>query len=219
MATVIYIVRHGESEGNRHERFLGHTDLPLTDRGRRQAALAGAYLKEKKISFDRVFASPLCRAYETAEIVAGAVGYAAPPLPLPGMMEIAAGKWENREYAALMREFPHSYGELWRHHIGLAAADGGETVRSLAERAMRTVFSVAAENEGKTVLIGTHATPLRAVETYARGLPVAEMERVPFAPNASLSAYCMEAGGTVQSLFYAFCDYLGAEATFFPSTV
>lgn len=220
MSTLIYIVRHGESEGNRADLFLGHTDLPLTEKGRVQAALAGGYAKEKRLSFDKVYASPLCRAYETAEIIGRAAGYTAPPVPLPGMREIDAGLWENRFFDDLIRDFPHSYGEVWRHHIGLATADGGESVRALSDRVCETLFAVAAENEGKVLLIGTHATPLRAIQTYAEGLAAEEMEKVKWPSNASLSVYRVEAAEKrVECLCYSFSDYLGQAATYLPPTV
>jgi probable phosphoglycerate mutase len=45
MKTVIYLVRHGQSEGNLYDQFMGHTDTPLTDLGLRQAELAAVYME------------------------------------------------------------------------------------------------------------------------------------------------------------------------------
>ncbi len=64
-------LRHGESVGNAEERFQGQADFPLTEKGRRQTlALADRWLKERK-KFDLVLTSPLSRAKETAELIAG----------------------------------------------------------------------------------------------------------------------------------------------------
>ena len=64
-------LRHGESVGNAEERFQGQSDFPLTETGREQArALADRWLKEG-MKFDLVVTSPLSRAKETAEIIAG----------------------------------------------------------------------------------------------------------------------------------------------------
>ena len=60
--TTLYIVRHGQSVANLEERFAGHSDFPLTDLGRRQAACAAAYLKEH-VRLDAVYASDLSRAW------------------------------------------------------------------------------------------------------------------------------------------------------------
>lgn len=218
MSTVVYIIRHGESEGNRRKAFLGHTDLPLTQKGREQASLAGGYLDQLGMTFDRVYASPLCRAYETAVIAASATGYTADPTPVTGLQEINAGEWENRSFTELMQAYPDTYGALWIPHIGLAQADGGESVAALSERVIASVLRLAEENPGRRLLIGTHATPLRAIETAARGLAVSQMEQVPWALNASLSAYHIRTG-RILPLFYSLSSYLGDTATFFPKTV
>ena len=66
----IIFLRHGESVGNAQSRWQGQADFPLTDKGREQAqALADRWLVEGK-KFKRIFASPLERARETAEIIA-----------------------------------------------------------------------------------------------------------------------------------------------------
>ena len=66
-------LRHGESVGNAESRRQGQMDYPLNDTGRAQArALAERWLREK-MTFDKIFASPLARARETAEILAEAL--------------------------------------------------------------------------------------------------------------------------------------------------
>ncbi len=62
-----YFLRHGETDWNKQGLMQGHTDIPLNDTGRAQAEAAVAALSRVKI--DRIVASPLVRAYETAEIV------------------------------------------------------------------------------------------------------------------------------------------------------
>lgn len=62
----VYVVRHGESAWNVTRQWSGWTDCPLTEKGRADAAKAGEFLKS--VSFDRVYASDLSRARETAEI-------------------------------------------------------------------------------------------------------------------------------------------------------
>lgn len=62
----VYVIRHGESEMNKQKVWSGQLDTPLTDKGREDATLAREYLKG--VSFDKVYASDLCRATETAKI-------------------------------------------------------------------------------------------------------------------------------------------------------
>ena len=76
MATLLIFVRHGESEGNKAERFNGHSDFKLTEKGRQQAQKTAEYLDKYKI--DKVYSSDLKRAlqdrfgvsYSTADRIA-----------------------------------------------------------------------------------------------------------------------------------------------------
>ena len=74
-ASVLYLVRHGQSEWNRLGRIQGRTESPLTDHGREQAAALGRMLREvlPDLAID-IVASPLGRAHETATIIAGELG-------------------------------------------------------------------------------------------------------------------------------------------------
>ena len=68
MPTTVVLVRHGETDWNRDNRFQGHADIPLNDAGRAQARALGLELEGE--AFRAVYSSPLLRAYETAEILA-----------------------------------------------------------------------------------------------------------------------------------------------------
>jgi 2,3-bisphosphoglycerate-dependent phosphoglycerate mutase len=68
----ITLLRHAESQGNYEGRHQGQADFFLTDTGRLQARLLMERWQAEKKSFDLVISSPLARARETAEIIAGA---------------------------------------------------------------------------------------------------------------------------------------------------
>jgi 2,3-bisphosphoglycerate-dependent phosphoglycerate mutase len=65
----LVLLRHGESTWNRENRFTGWIDVPLSKKGKQEAAAAAAALKKKEFSFDIAFSSVLKRAYDTLEIV------------------------------------------------------------------------------------------------------------------------------------------------------
>ncbi len=71
----LLLVRHGESEGNVRGLIQGQRDEPLTDHGRRQAAAVAERLRADG-GADRLVASPLARAFATAEAIGEAVGLA-----------------------------------------------------------------------------------------------------------------------------------------------
>ena len=71
--TRIILIRHGQSIANFIGKFAGHSDFDLTELGHRQAELAAGYLlKNEKI--DKIYASDLLRAYNTAVPTAKALG-------------------------------------------------------------------------------------------------------------------------------------------------
>lgn len=64
---MIYIVRHGQTDWNLEGRYQGRTDIDLNETGIKQAEKIRQELKSVK--FDKVFSSPLKRAYKTAQII------------------------------------------------------------------------------------------------------------------------------------------------------
>ena len=71
----IYLLRHGETDWNLAGRLQGRTDIPLNEKGRKQMQHAGEILKRSAVRLDQILVSPLSRARESAEIVAGGSGY------------------------------------------------------------------------------------------------------------------------------------------------
>lgn len=71
--TKIYIVRHGQDQDNANDLLNGHRDTSLTKIGLEQANQIAQKIKDSNLSFDKVYSSPLQRAYKTAEIIADAI--------------------------------------------------------------------------------------------------------------------------------------------------
>ena len=89
--TTLLLVRHGETDWNAEGKLQGHTDRPLNDYGRRQAQILADRLAKEKI--DAVYASDLCRARETAEILGERLGLAVGVDP--DLREKNWGSWEG----------------------------------------------------------------------------------------------------------------------------
>lgn len=208
MQTIIYMIRHGESVGNQKRDFLGFTDLPITEKGEAQALAAARYLASIGFAPDAVYASPLCRAYRTTELALSLID-APTPIPVDGLREIYGGQWEGVNIAALDERFPDDR-EVWTNDIGHACPTGGEAVKELYGRVVSTVLSIARENLGRVVFIGSHATPIRAVETYARGRSADLMRDVPWPTNASLSVYRFD-GERLFPVSYSYDEFMKGE--------
>ncbi len=188
--TTILLVRHGESQANRRNLFAGHLDIALEARGVLQAEKTAQFIKES-YSVDRVYASDLQRARKTGEAIAAAVG-----LPLEtdaSLREICAGAWEGVSFDELEKDFAADW-HVWRTDLGQSRCTGGESVAELGERIMTAVTCIAEKNEGKTVVIATHATPIRAMQCLVETGDIGNMKTYDWVSNASVSEFFYEAG-------------------------
>ena len=102
---IIYITRHGETEWNAEGRIQGHTDVPLSERGREQAQMLARRLAGVRI--DAAYSSDLSRAAETARV---ALGERDVPLAFTSdLREYNKGVFEGMTAAEYQRKFPHLF--------------------------------------------------------------------------------------------------------------
>lgn len=182
--TTLIIVRHGQSVANLEGKFAGQRyDAPLSPLGHEQAERTAEYIVSK-YKVDKVYASDLKRAFQTAEHIADKLGMEV--IPNSGMREVYAGSWEGMKFDDLDVAYEKEY-KVWKTDIGEAVCVGGEKVSELADRVLDAITKIAEENDGKTVVVATHATPVRALETLWRGKTIPEMKDVPWVTNASVT--------------------------------
>lgn len=201
--THIYLIRHGQSEGNLYDLFLGHTDMDLTELGKKQAEKVTSYFKDVEV--DAIFSSDLLRAYHTACPLAKLKNL--PIIKCPNMREIFAGEWEGKVFNDIRKNSP--MGDIWWNDTGNARPDGGESVAELQQRILAEVSRLARENEGKTICIFTHFTPIYALKTAWAGVPCSEMKKMPKPSNASVTHVVYENGEFRELVEYANNAYLG----------
>ena len=186
--TQIIIIRHGQSVANEQSRFAGHWDSDLTDLGRHQAELAAEYI-HKNFKIDAIYASDLKRAYNTAVPTARLFGL--PIIKRTGLREIYAGEWESLEISEIQKTYASDF-DVWRNNFSYVRCTGGESIEELYDRCCNEILSIAAENEGKTVFIATHATPIRVLNTMALGHTFEYTANIDFVANASINIFGVE---------------------------
>jgi alpha-ribazole phosphatase len=180
--SIIYLIRHGETDWNQDKMIQGQTDIPLNARGRRQAeALAG---RLSTVPLELIYTSDLNRASETAKIIAGKQPRQVPVVEMPELRELDYGLWEGLTRSEVARRFEEDW-RIWNKGGRIGSPTGGEESLSLARRAGRTFD--AAVQERKTVLISTHRVTLRTILCHALGLEQAFRNRFAVM-NCSLSA-------------------------------
>lgn len=182
--TTLLLIRHGESEANREAYFAGQIDACLLEKGVEQATLSAEFVK-KNYKVSAIYSSDLQRAYRTAECFADVLGIDI--IKETDLREINGGDFQGKKHAELPELFPEEYGSVWLRHIGKAKCPNGETIKELGERVIATLEKIAKENKGKTVLISTHATPIRATQCIVETGSVDQMENTPWASNASVT--------------------------------
>ena len=180
----LYMIRHGQSETNGKGLWTGWRDVSLTEKGCEDAKAAREVLKD--VPFDKVYSSDLLRAHNTAKPHAELRGLEV--CDSSELREIYAGLWEGKKVEDIIAEFDDFYHKVWRDNFGECELPEGESVPHLGERIFCEVKRIAAENRGRTILIGCHAAAIRAfwgkiTDTKPSDLALA----YPFPTNASVS--------------------------------
>jgi len=205
MKTKLYLVRHGQSEGNLKKSFLGHTDLDLTDLGRLQAQKTAEYLTT--VRPDAIYSSDLKRAANTA--LPTADYWKMPIQRREELREIFAGKWENLTFAHIEETYPSSW-RCWIDDLDHARCDGGESVMELQKRFSKEILRLGEKHLGETVFVFSHATPIRSLAAFCGYRPT--IREVPWPNNASVSEFCYE-NGALSLVRYSFDDFMGDLST------
>jgi 2,3-bisphosphoglycerate-dependent phosphoglycerate mutase len=164
LVTHVFLVRHGQSRGNAEGRFGGHTDTPLSLRGRKQArAAADALVKE---NLTAIYASDLARSLETA-------------LPLAKLTRLqvqaasefrerSVGVMEGLTFEEAAEQHPEQYAALLQRdfeHILL----GGESYRQTLDRAARKLDEAIDANRGGRIAIFTHTGTICILALHLMG--------------------------------------------------
>src|SRR6476619_4077566 len=140
---IVYLARHGETAWTLSGQHTGLTDLPLTERGERNARRLEERLRG--LSFAKVFTSPLQRARRTCELA----GFGAVAEVDPDLVEWNYGQYEGRTTADILKERPD--WQLFRD-----GCPGGETPQQVGARADRVVNRLRAVKGDALVFSSGH---------------------------------------------------------------
>ncbi|MFC0273834.1 histidine phosphatase family protein [Metabacillus herbersteinensis] len=146
MRTVLYIVRHGETDWNQQGKIQGHLDIPLNANGKHQAGLVAERLRG--IEIDSIYSSDLSRAKETALIIAGVLNISNLE-SCRHLRERSFGAFEGSDITSLLKTNPN-YESNW-HDEGEI-----ESLHSVQKRAISRVTELMIEARGKNILVVSH---------------------------------------------------------------
>ncbi|MDZ7801145.1 MAG: histidine phosphatase family protein [Trueperaceae bacterium] len=152
----LWLLRHGETPWTVSGRHTGRSDIPLTERGRKQAGALGSRIADR--SFELVLTSPLTRALETCRLA----GYGDVAQLDPDLQEWDYGAYDGRTTADIRTEWPG--WTIWDD-----GAPNGESARDVGARADRVIERVRAQN-GAAALFA-HGHLLRVLAARWLGWP------------------------------------------------
>jgi broad specificity phosphatase PhoE len=168
--TTIVLVRHGETDWNRDNRFQGHADPPLNDTGRAQARTLAQELRDEELA--ALYTSPLRRASETASILGSELGLH--PSPEASLMEVDVGSWSGLTREEVEARFPIGFARWLEYGHGW---DDGETYDELGGRVVAGLSNLGSRHPDDTVVAVTHGGPIRSALAAAEGVPFDEARR------------------------------------------
>jgi broad specificity phosphatase PhoE len=129
---VIYVARHGETAWSLSGQHTSFTDLPLTERGERNARRLGERLKG--LTFAKVLSSPLQRATRTCELA----GFGAVAEVDRDLLEWNYGEYEGRRTAEILAERPG-----WQlFHDGCPGGESPDQIGGRADRVVRRLRAI-----------------------------------------------------------------------------
>jgi broad specificity phosphatase PhoE len=149
--TQIILVRHGQTPWNKDKIFRGTFDIPHNEVGQEEARLAGEWLKAETIH--AAYCSPLSRARDTAEAIAGHHGLKVEDLP--GIIDLNYGDWQGLPLAEVKVKYADLYRQ-WETAPHTVRFPGGETLEEVRRRAWGAVEEVVKRHPGQTILLAAH---------------------------------------------------------------
>jgi broad specificity phosphatase PhoE len=149
--TRLVLIRHGRTEWNRVERFLGRADIDIDVVGIKQAEAAAQRISEWQIS--AIYSSPLRSALTTAEILASS--FSLEVKPLPGITDIDFGEWQGLSPEEATVTYPDLYS-MWLNNPHEVELPGGESLAKVRKRVSTAVNGLIAQYPKETIVLVSH---------------------------------------------------------------
>ena len=176
--TVIYLLRHGETEGPKKV-YKGHIDVPLSKIGEIQvekvAKVLKEYSKRYELKYEFCYSSPLKRALKTAEILSKALFLQIKPVQI--LKERNFGKWEGLSINDIVSLYPEEF-ERWRTDPVRFCPPEGESTLQVSERASKALKEIISVHRGSQVFVVAHGGINRVILCNILGIPLGNIFRI-----------------------------------------
>ena len=156
---MIYIIRHGQTALNKKKALQGRSNTPLNETGEEQARAVGKWFREHEIAFTQIYSSPLTRAVQTAQLVAG------DQVPLAvdeRLIEMDYGPYEGID---LMNPPPEII-TFFSDFVHNPAPEGMEQLSEVVARLGNFLEDLRPEAAEGNILLSAHAISMKGVLEY-----------------------------------------------------
>lgn len=185
--TILYLIRHGQTQWNVEGKYTGQSDIPLTDIGRDQAKLAAEQAKSNPPT--AIYSSDLIRAVETAELVAAGCGFTETIQLDPRLREINQGVWEGMHFNDIKAKFADEFAAREANPLTVSAPEG-ETVGEVQARVLEAIHDICRSHPNEPVAIVAHGLALALVRAWITNHPIADVWSL-IPPNAQIITYSL----------------------------
>lgn len=163
--TILYLVRHGQTDYNLKRLCQGHADIPLNQTGILQAERLSKEIQD--IPFAAAYSSDLSRALITATIITKALNV--PLYPDQRLREIGMGSYEGVSYDDMIKNFVERYqGEDFENK----KYPGGESIQDVASRVNAAIRLISAHHPDENVLVVAHGVSLSTLICSISNIPL-----------------------------------------------
>ena len=156
----LYIVRHGQTNGNIERIMDGcRRDIPLNETGTQQAIKARENIKD--INFDLVICSPLIRTRQTMELI---TENRFPVIYEKEILERDCGEFTGKSFDSLDRDLYWNYNDTTQY-------ESAENIKDFFKRIHNYLDNLKSKYKEKTILLVTHGGVTKAIDCYFQGIP------------------------------------------------
>jgi alpha-ribazole phosphatase len=152
--TELILIRHGQTDYNRDDRFLGHTDIGINGTGREQVERLKGILSGEEV--DEVYCSDLKRCRETAEII----NFGKDIEFSKNLREMNFGEWEGKKWKEVLASGKDEFTR-WKDDWINRSVPGGESFRDMSRNVISEIERIK-NGSGKKAVV-THGGCIRTV--------------------------------------------------------
>jgi alpha-ribazole phosphatase len=185
VVTILYLIRHGETEGAETKRYKGSIDVLLSQNGVKQMEEVSEYLFRSIRNspspggtpglLDAVYCSDLSRAMRSAEIIGAP--YPLDPIVVPALRERNFGVWEGMTFDEIRARYPDEFG-AWAGNPLKFSPMGGESTQEVTARAVGAIKEITSAHAGKQIAVISHGGVTRILLCHFLGVPLENIFRI-----------------------------------------